>query len=240
MNQYYALIGDIIESRHLANRAQQQEALNQVLDNLNDRYQAHLASRFSLTLGDEFQGLVKVGAPIFQMIDELRLALPDLNLRFGLGLGEILTSINPALSLGADGPAYWRAREAIQQVHQQHHYETVHVYLVTGQEDQDAILNHSLALSEFVRSSWIQSQMETFRTILDLGYYQSRFDQKRVASALGLSSSAFAKRMKSSGIKLYLDVKNDLNQAMENLARQAAQGGESAWYQPIQWASTMG
>ena len=228
MNQYYALIGDIIESRHLANRAQQQEALNQVLDNLNDRYQAHLASRFSLTLGDEFQGLVKVGAPIFQMIDELRLALPDLNLRFGLGLGEILTSINPALSLGADGPAYWRAREAIQQVHQLHHYETVHVYLVTGQEDQDATLNHSLALSEFVRSSWIQSQMETFRTILDLGYYQSRFDQKRVASALGLSSSAFAKRMKSSGIKLYLDVKNDLNQAIEKLARQAAQGGESA------------
>ena len=228
MNQYYALIGDIIESRHLANRAQQQEALNQVLDNLNDRYQAHLASRFSLTLGDEFQGLVKVGAPIFQMIDELRLALPDLNLRLGLGLGEILTSINPALSLGADGPAYWRAREAIQQVHQQHHYETVHVYLVTGQEDQDATLNHSLALSEFVRSSWIQSQMETFRTILDLGYYQSRFDQKRVASALGLSSSAFAKRMKSSGIKLYLDVKNDLNQAIEKLARQAAQGGESA------------
>ena len=228
MNQYYALIGDIIESRHLANRAQQQEALNQVLDNLNDRYQAHLASRFSLSLGDVFQGLVKVGAPIFQMIDELRLALPDLNLRFGLGLGEILTSINPALSLGADGPAYWRAREAIQQVHQQHHYETVHVYLVTGQEDQDATLNHSLALSEFVRSSWIQSQMETFRTILDLGYYQSRFDQKRVASALGLSSSAFAKRMKSSGIKLYLDVKNDLNQAIEKLARQAAQGGESA------------
>ena len=169
MNQYYALIGDIIESRQLANRAQQQEALSQVLDNLNDRYQAHLASRFSLTLGDDFQGLVKVGAPIFQMIDELRLALPDLNLRFGLGLGEILTSINPALSLGADGPAYWRAREAIQQVHQQHHYETVHVYLVTGQEDQDATLNHSLALSEFVRSSWIPSQVETFRTILDLG-----------------------------------------------------------------------
>ncbi len=239
MNQYYALIGDIIESRHLANRAQQQEALSQVLDNLNDRYQAHLASRFSLTLGDEFQGLVKVGAPIFQMIDELRLALPELNLRFGLGLGEILTSINPALSLGADGPAYWRAREAIQQVHQQHHYETVHVYLVTGQEDQDTILNHSLALSEFVRSSWIQSQMETFRTILDLGYYQSRFDQKRVASALGLSSSAFAKRMKSSGIKLYLDVKNDLNQAIENLARQAAQGGESLWLRLIQWESIL-
>ena len=181
MNQYYALIGDIIESRSLANRAKIQEALSQALNGLNERYQGHLASRFSLTLGDEFQGLLKVGAPIFQMIDELRLALPDLNLRFGLGLGEILTSINPAVSLGADGPAYWRAREAIQQVHQQHHYETVHVYLVTGQEDQDAILNHSLALSEFVRSSWIQSQMETFRTILDLGYYQSRFDQKRVA-----------------------------------------------------------
>ena len=157
MNQYYALIGDIIESRSLANRARMQEALSQALNGLNERYQGHLASCFSLTLGDEFQGLLKVGAPIFQMIDELR-----------------------------------------------------------------------LALSEFVRSSWIQSQMETFRTILDLGYYQSRFDQKRVATALGLSSSAFAKRMKSSGIKLYLDVKNDLNQAIENLARQAAQGGEGA------------
>ena len=34
--------------------------------------------------------------------------------------------------------------------------------------------------------------------------------------------------MKSSGIKLYLDVKNDLNQAIKDLARQAAQGGEKA------------
>ena len=74
MNQYYALIGDIIESRSLANRAKIQEALSQALNGLNERYQGHLASCFSLTLGDEFQGLLKVGAPIFQMIDEFHLS----------------------------------------------------------------------------------------------------------------------------------------------------------------------
>ena len=54
MNQYYALIGDIIESRSLANRARMQEALSQALNGLNERYQGHLASCFSLTLGDEW------------------------------------------------------------------------------------------------------------------------------------------------------------------------------------------
>lgn len=38
--------------------------------------------------------------------------------RFGIGVGKILTDINPELSIGADGPAYWHARKAINYIHQ--------------------------------------------------------------------------------------------------------------------------
>ena len=51
MNQYYALIGDIIESRSLANHTKIQEALSQALNGLNERYQGHLASCFSAEIG---------------------------------------------------------------------------------------------------------------------------------------------------------------------------------------------
>ena len=37
-----------------------------------------------------------------------------MKLRFGIGVGEISTVINPEMALGADGPGYYNARKAIE------------------------------------------------------------------------------------------------------------------------------
>lgn len=55
--------------------------------------------------------------PIFHLIDLINHHM-DIPIRFGVGVGSILTDINPDISIGADGPAYWHAREAIRYIHQ--------------------------------------------------------------------------------------------------------------------------
>lgn len=62
---YIAIIGDMIDSKDIPNRFEGQQQLKACLDKLNKKYQAVLASKFSITLGDEFQGLLKTKAPFF-------------------------------------------------------------------------------------------------------------------------------------------------------------------------------
>lgn len=115
---YLALIGDIIQSKQLSQRSEAQERLKTCLKRLNELFKPYIISNFSLTLGDEFQGLMKIDAPIFYLIDLINDEMRDIPMRYGIGVGEILTDINPEISIGADGPAYWYAREAIKFIHQ--------------------------------------------------------------------------------------------------------------------------
>ena len=60
---YFAIIGDIIASKTISNRSEVQNHLKRILDQVNEEYKSNIASRFSITLGDEFQGLLhKCGA----------------------------------------------------------------------------------------------------------------------------------------------------------------------------------
>ena len=104
---YLALIADVIDSKTVQERFDLQKQLEKTLQKINELFKDYLASSFTLTLGDEFQALLKMNAPVFQIIDTLRSELKPTQLRFGIGLGEIVTDIDPLQSIGADGPAYW-------------------------------------------------------------------------------------------------------------------------------------
>ncbi len=56
---YVTIIGDIRASRKLEHRNQSQMTLHAVLEELNTAYTDSIASRFVITLGDEFQGSIQ-------------------------------------------------------------------------------------------------------------------------------------------------------------------------------------
>ena len=66
---YLALIADVIDSKTVQERFDLQKQLEKTLQKINELFKDCLASAFTLTLGDEFQALLKVDAPIFQIID---------------------------------------------------------------------------------------------------------------------------------------------------------------------------
>ena len=90
---YLALIADVIDSKMVQERLDLQKQIEKTLQKINELFKDCLASAFTLTLGDEFQALLEVDAPVFQIIDTLRLELNPTQLRFGSGLGEIVTAI---------------------------------------------------------------------------------------------------------------------------------------------------
>lgn len=201
---YLALIADVIDSKMVQERLDLQKQVEKTLQKMNELFGDYLASRFTLTLGDEFQALLEVDAPVFQIIDTLRLELNPTQLRFGIGLGEIVTAIDPLQSVGADGPAYWNARGAINFVHQKNDYGNTQIYFSSGKENQDFFVNALIASGEAIRSSWRDSQEEILLNLLKRSVYSESFSQQDLAQSLSINPSALSKRLKSSSIRVYL------------------------------------
>ena len=201
---YLALIADVIDSKMVQERFDLQKQLEKTLQTMNELFGEFLASSFTLTLGDEFQALLKVDAPVFQIIDTLRSELTPTQLRFGIGLGEIVTDIDPLQSIGADGPAYWNARAAINLVHQKNDYGNTQIYFSCGKEKQDFFVNALIASGEAIRSGWRGSQEEILLDLLKRCVYSENFSQQDLAQSLAINPSALSKRLKSSSIRVYL------------------------------------
>ena len=201
---YLALIADVIDSNMVQERLDLQKQVEKTLQKMNELFGDYLASRFTLTLGDEFQALLKVDAPIFQIIDTLRSELTPTQLRFGIGLGEIVTAIDPLQSVGADGPAYWNARAAINFVHQKNDYGNTQIYFSSGKENKDFFVNALIASGEAIRSGWRDSQEEILLNLLKRSVYSESFSQQDLAQSLSINPSALSKRLKSSSIRVYL------------------------------------
>ena len=201
---YLALIADVIDSKMVQERLDLQKQVEKTLQKMNELFGDYLASRFTLTLGDEFQALLEVDAPVFQIVDTLRSELTPTQLRFGIGLGEIVTAIDPLQSIGADGPAYWNARAAINLVHQKNDYGNTQIYFSSGKENRDFFVNALIASGEAIRSGWRDSQEEILLNLLKRSVYSESFSQQDLAQSLSINPSALSKRLKSSSIRVYL------------------------------------
>lgn len=113
MTVLFPLIGDVVASRAIVDRAGFQRRLAQVLDEVS----ALLVPTQSLetTVGDEFQGAFRTVADASLAALLVRLALlPDADVRCGLGHGDVTVHGADQRPLLQDGPGWWAARDALE------------------------------------------------------------------------------------------------------------------------------
>ena len=79
---YIAIIGDIKSSKKLSDRKAVQDKLKRVLMKVNEKYDRDIASKFTITLGDEFQGLLCNGKNIIKIIFEIENCMWPIDIRF--------------------------------------------------------------------------------------------------------------------------------------------------------------
>ena len=110
--RYVALIGDVVGSREVEDREALQRRLRRLMGEVNRRFAGAIAARFTLTAGDEFQGLLGRAGGIGEICGLLRARLDPVEIRLGLGVGGLSTALE-AEAIGMDGPCFHRAREAL-------------------------------------------------------------------------------------------------------------------------------
>ena len=201
---YFAMIGDMVSSRQIKDRSEVQSKFTAVLEAINKHYRFDLASKFVVTLGDEFQGVLHSAANICEIIDTISTNLYPVRFRFGVGIGKITTEINPESSLGADGPGYWYAREAINYIHENNDHGRGRVRVSSNNEDNFRLINASLAVNDLIFGNWRKSQINLLQELVDSGLYRADFEQVMLVAKLGITAATVSKRVSSAGIKVYI------------------------------------
>lgn len=189
-----AFIGDLSGSRNLerGRRREVQERLTEVLDALNSSLRGDLLSLFTVTLGDEFQGLLSRPGAITEIQWCLRRDLPSVRLWTGVGFGGLDTPLQQQ-AVGMDGPAFHRAREAVEQARE----EGIHGGVFAGFEADDPILTGLARLLDHHRAAFTSAQLEAVDLV------RSGRRQSEVAEELGVTPQAISKRLKAAGWEAY-------------------------------------
>ncbi len=216
--QYVAVIGDIKGSKQSSVRSELQKQLKTILSDINMQYSKDIASKFVITLGDEFQGLLKYGGHIMEILETIELRMYPVRIRFGIGVGEITTEINPEMSLGADGPAYYNAREAITRLKEKEKKSksaiTDTVMLLGDDKGTEQLLNALLSLLTVIKQGWTERQVEVIRD-----YLEHRDSQQGVADRLGITQSSVQKSLSNASFYSYQEAVDTISAIFAGLWR---------------------
>ena len=177
---YWAVIGDIVHSRSIKDRARFQKGLESVLDEANRRFAAELLARWTVTTGDEFQALYAGPAELPDVVEFILDALQPVRVRFGIGRGGLSTELKPT-AVGMDGPAFHAARLAINYAKRKGM-----VVVAAGPHGIDSMVTDIWNLAARVACDRTRMQ----RRVIAL--YRQLRNQYAVAEALGLTQATIS------------------------------------------------
>lgn len=175
----YALIGDLVGSRTLADRGQAHARLDAALREVD--LLAPGVQPLEATVGDEFQGAYDEPGGAARAALLVRLAmLPLVDVRCGIGHGEAETFDAERRPRLQDGSAWWSAREALQWMATPRRASLRTWYVGPGSDDVNARL--------LCRDALVDRLNERARRMLALAL--RGHSQQEIAELEGVSKSA--------------------------------------------------
>jgi len=218
-DSYIAIIGDMKNSKIMNDRNSIQNGLKSTLHKINEKYSKDISAKFMITLGDEFQGLLHAGGDVMYIIEEIQTEMYPVAIRFGIGVGSITTDINVEMAIGADGPGYYKARQAIEflkenELKNMTHAADIRIEVDGDNEASTAMMNTVLSLLTIVKDSWTDRQREI---IWDTIKYQD--SQVKSAARLHVAQSSIQRGLKSGNYYAYRDAIDTLSNVLMEIRR---------------------
>ena len=172
MVNYISLIMDIEKSRTYAieDRIELQKYMSHCIDMLNKLFSENIEHDVTFSAGDELQGLFNDTTVAVMYFRLFELLLKPVKLRAGIGVGEWTVKIDNGSSTQQDGPAYHKARQAIEDVYS----NTLHNIRIYSDKD-DIMTNHLINASRTLKNQQIYMQ-NIVLVILELLYPFVKYD----------------------------------------------------------------
>ena len=201
---FIAIIGDLVKSRDLQYRKDVQSKLLDVVKEINLEFKDSIASKFVITIGDEFQGLVIKNFNLQKFLWTFNTSFGNqFKTRFGIGFGPLDTGLNKE-ALGMDGPCFHNARSAITLA--QRNSDSL---LFKGFEADDA-LDVLYSIIHNIESNWTSSQREIM-LLLNGGY-----SPQEIAKKIGVTKQTVSRHISTAKYEHYKDGWKGINQLITN------------------------
>ena len=218
---YTAIIGDIKGSKSLKDRREVQMSLREVLDEINSVYHEDIASNFLITLGDEFQGLLRSPRHTLKIVKDIQTKMYPTKFRIGIGIGDISTEIDPDSALGADGPAYYAAREMVDLLHENENKNKraeadIQFSIYNEYSFEIEQINTMLALIKEIEDKWKPEQRLTIWDMIENGG-----SQQDCAERMNTTQSTVGRRLISGNYYLYKRAIDVLDRSIKLLGEES-------------------
>ncbi|MDD5556860.1 MAG: SatD family protein [bacterium] len=196
------ITADIVGStRHdTKNREMLRRLVQRVLSKINKTYQKELVLPITVTLGDEFQGVVSPPWKALTLADRLRglmccgekkLAV-ELYLSIGIAHGTIKKKQESRMQ---EGIAFYLSRRGIDALKESRFRRTK---LLTQSEDIDEVADLILSYQDMILSSWTPAQWQAI-LMRDQGLIL-----KHIGRGLGVAYQNIQKRLKAANWEYYM------------------------------------
>jgi hypothetical protein len=169
---------------------------------INKEYEKRILSPLTITLGDEFQGVIKDLKTCIEIIfsfEEHRLQIaPKYELRYIVQQGEIETEINPNIAYGMLGIGLSQARknlENLKKTDQRYFFDT-------SLKPKSNALNSAFQVYQNIYQNWTKPEERQL-----VALFLENNDYKYVAEKTGKTRSQIWKREKSLNISSYFAIK---------------------------------
>ncbi|MGC9384609.1 MAG: SatD family protein [Kosmotogaceae bacterium] len=175
MGSLAVITADIVKSR-------EKDILREKITSKIDKFDCpELAIPFSVSRGDELQGVIEKPHNIAKVIRKLRYFVKPLKLHVGVGIGEIdKTELQKARSSwDLNGNTFIKARDALDIAKKNRLYKTV---VITGDKFADTCVNTIFLLLDSLESEWTEKQWEAVHTYESAGTYEKA--SKRLGSTI--------------------------------------------------------
>lgn len=181
MQRITVITADVIGSRGAG------VAPNFLATNLAQISHTHLLLAFSVSRGDELQGIMQGWLAAPELVRVLRMHCRPLELRIGLGLG-CYEGVLKSDSWKMNGPAFFRARQALETISEKKEAAT---RISTGFTGLDSVLNSAWIMLDTVISGWTPGQWEAVNAYERAGTFAA------AAKVLGVAPQNVQKRCKA-------------------------------------------
>lgn len=204
----YVLLGDIVSSKKIKDRAKFQEKLIKACNAINQAYNDDIIAKMKIIKGsDEIGCLLGNLAPLYDIIDGVSNDLHPVKIRFVLVNGKIDTGFETKDISQMDGPAFHQASKLIMDLKK----EKLIFNMSTSNKILDTLITNNINLIYLLKNRWSPVKIEIIHS------YERWGDQRKVASKLGISQQTVSYHLKSSNWKVIKKMETELKLSLKNL-----------------------
>jgi len=202
------LIGDIVASKKIQQRQKFQSEFQELINSLNDEHKEKIVSPLTITLGDEFQGLLNNSKDIFLIIHKIQSSFQNITFRFAISVGDISTKINHNSAIGMDGAGFHFARDAMEK-----NKIEKRSFSYEGGQPETIIIDNMLKWIDQTTKKW---KKEKWKTLL---LKQQGNSQKEIEQQINITQSAISQNLKNPNTILVLETENIIEKYLRNFIK---------------------